>query len=361
MKIFKATRKYESWMRAQLDVFEEDLRLKQTLLANDPFTFLRGTFYRWMQTFPKECKKAAAAPIVLSVGDLHASNFGTWRDAQGDLIWGINDFDEAAHLPYTQDLIRLAASVELAAETERLHIQLAEACAAILDGYRECIETGGEPFVINGDRDWLKKAYGKSEDSAEKFWEKLNQLPALEHEPPPEVRSMLEDAFPSQDLEYRMVHRQAGVGSLGRPRFTVLAEWQGRPVAREIKALLPSAVLWAAKKHKDAETCYAELLMRVVRRHDPLVKVQGGWVARGLAPDRCRIGLSELGPERDEKRLMYAMGWETGNVHLGTRAVVRDVLDDLKTRKPNWLRKSAQRMVEVVLKDWEGWKVESRS
>ena len=111
MKIFKATRKYETWLRSELDVFEDDLALKSQLLAKDPFIFLRGTFYRWMQLFPEVCKKAAWAPVVLSVGDLHAANFGTWRDAKEDLIWGINDFDEAAPLPYTQDLIRLASSL----------------------------------------------------------------------------------------------------------------------------------------------------------------------------------------------------------------------------------------------------------
>lgn len=356
MKISKATRKYESWLRKELDVFEDDLLLKHTLLAKDPFAFLRGTFYRWVQVFPDVCKKAARAPIVLSVGDLHASNFGTWRDAKGELIWGINDFDEAAYLPYTQDLIRLAASVELAAETERLSIRLEEACEAILDGYCNGLEKGGEPFVIESDREWLQKAYGKSEASAEKFWEKLNQLPALEQDAPLEVRSMLEAALPSSQTQYRLVHRQAGVGSLGRPRFTALAESQDGYLAREAKVLLPSAVLWAHKKHKGAEILYEEVLARVVRRPDPLVKVYDGWVVRGLAPDRCRIGLSELGPERDETRMMRAMGGETANIHLGTRATVREVLADLKGRKLNWLRKSAQKMVEVTLNDWEMWK-----
>jgi len=32
---------------------------------------------------------------VLAVGDLHVENFGTWRDAEGRLIWGVNDFDES--------------------------------------------------------------------------------------------------------------------------------------------------------------------------------------------------------------------------------------------------------------------------
>ena len=83
MKILKATRKYETWLREQMDVFEEDLALKAERLAKDPFTFFRGTFYRWMQVFPDKCRKAWRAPIVLSVGDLHAANFGTWHDATG--------------------------------------------------------------------------------------------------------------------------------------------------------------------------------------------------------------------------------------------------------------------------------------
>ena len=359
MKIFKATRNYESWLRAALDVFQDDLTLKRQRLAEDPFTFLRGTFYRWMQWFPQVCKKAAEAPVVLSVGDLHAANFGTWRDAKGELIWGINDFDEAAPLPYTQDLIRLATSVALASENQSLRISLAEACDATLEGYRQGLEKGGEPFVVDEDRDWLRKAYVKSEHQAEKYWERMNQCPDSVREAPPEVQSMLEASLPSPGLKYRMVRRLGGVGSLGRPRFTALGKWQGEFVALEAKALLPSAALWAKKKHKGADICYEEVLACAVRRLDPMMKVYEGWVVRGLAPDRCRIELSELGPERDETRMMRAMGWETANIHLGTRPAVKDVLDDLKERKANWLWRSAEKMVAATLKDWEMWKTRS--
>jgi len=41
-------------------------------------------------------------------------NFGTWRDGDGRLVWGVNDFDEAAVMPYPLDLVRLAASIRLA-------------------------------------------------------------------------------------------------------------------------------------------------------------------------------------------------------------------------------------------------------
>ncbi len=54
------------------------------------------------------------APQVLAVGDMHLENFGTWRDADGRLVWGVNDFDEAAVMPYPLDLVRLAASIRLA-------------------------------------------------------------------------------------------------------------------------------------------------------------------------------------------------------------------------------------------------------
>jgi hypothetical protein len=69
-----------------------------------------------------------------------------------------------------------------------------------------------------------------------------------------------------------------------------------------------------------------------------------------------RIELAELGPERDEKRMLYAMGWETGNIHLGTPAAIKDVLNDLKNRKKDWLRKAAEKMTAATLKDWEMWK-----
>lgn len=361
MKILKATRKYESWLREELDVFEEDLLLKRQLLAGDPFTFLRGTFYRWMQLFPDVCRKAAKAPVVLSVGDLHAANFGTWHDAQEELIWGINDFDECTYLPYTQDLVRLATSVELASEMQQMKISLPEACDAILDGYCEGLEKGGKPVVIDDEREWLRKAYVRSERQAEKYWEKLTACPEVAMQPPDEVRSMLEASLLSQGLEYRLVHRQAGVGSLGRPRFTLLSQWQGEYVALEAKALIPSAALWAQKKHTGADIQYEEVLARAVRHLDPVMKVYDGWVVRGLAPDRCRIELAELGPERDEERMLRAMGWETANIHLGTRAMVKDVLNDLKERQPNWLRRSAEKMVDAVIKDWEMWQEYGRA
>jgi len=356
MKIFKATRKYEKWLRQNIGVFEDDLSLKAKKLAEDPSAFLRGTFYRWMQLWPDICKKIADAPVVLSVGDLHAANFGTWRDAKDQLVWGINDFDEAGLLPYTLDLTRLAASVELASEMQELKIGLEEACEAILEGYKQSLESGGKPFILNDENGWLWKAYVQGGKSADEYWKELEQSQDMEFEIPTEARIVLEAALPAKGLEYRLKHRLAGVGSLGRPRYTALGTFEGERIARETKPLLASAALWADKKHKDTEIYYEKVLARAVRSLDPLVKVYEGWLVRRLAPDCHRIELSELGPERDEKRMLRAMGWESGNIHLGTPNAIKAVLKDLKNRKKDWLVKAAGKMVKATLKDWEMWR-----
>jgi hypothetical protein len=360
MKIFKATRKYEAWLRQSLPVVEADLALKARRMAGDPFTFLRGTFYRWMQLFPEVCPKAWTAPVVLSVGDLHAANFGTWRDGQDRLVWGVNDLDEAAPLPYTLDLTRLAVSVELARASEQLTIGREEACEAILLGYGESLQSGGKPFVVDVEHEWLRKAYGKDERSADEYWCGLDDLPEGEVEIPAVVRTLIVDSLPAGTLDLRFKHRQAGMGSLGRPRFTALTSFSGERMAREVKPLLPSAAFWAEKKLDGASMYYEELLRCAVRSADPVVKVQQGWVLRRLAPDCRRIELSELGPERDEKRMMYAMGWETGNMHLVTSQAVKAVLEDLNLRKKDWLVKSARKMAEVTLRDWVRWKEENQ-
>src|SRR6202163_2884866 len=144
MKIQKATSRYEQWLGKQLTIVPSDLKLKHDLMASALFPFLRATYYRWAQIWPEVCGDAAAAPEVLAVGDLHVENFGTWRDVESRLIWGINDFDEAWRLPYTSDLVRLATSTRLARPTVRLK----HGCAAILSGYRQSLRTGGQPLVL---------------------------------------------------------------------------------------------------------------------------------------------------------------------------------------------------------------------
>src|SRR6202451_727258 len=148
MTIRKATSDYETWLAKHITLLPADLKRKHQAMAQDLFPFFRATFYRWMQLWPKACADEARAPRVLAVGDLHVENFGTWRDVEGRLVWGINDFDEVYELPYTIDLVRLAASAHIAIRESRLEIAAKDACDAILTGYKRSLETGGLPFLL---------------------------------------------------------------------------------------------------------------------------------------------------------------------------------------------------------------------
>ena len=50
------------------------------------------------------------------------------------------------------------------------------------------------------------------------------------------------------------------------------------------------------------------------------------------------------------------MGWEVGNVHLGSKAVIAAVRADLAARPESWLRRSARDMADTVRADWKDWR-----
>jgi len=353
--ILRATGDYEAWLASQVRVIKSDLRAKHKSMAEDGFSFLRATFYRWAQLFSALCPKLGAAPKVLGVGDLHVENYGTWRDAEGRLVWGINDFDEACPMPYTNDLVRLATSAWLAIEADHLALGRGAACMVISEGYAAGLESGGRPVVLSEHNRWLRDAVTSRLRDPTKFWQKLAEQPTV-RDVPTEVRSLLEGALPEPTLELRILHRRSGLGSLGRPRFTALAGWCGGKIAREAKPLRQSAWLWAAGSAGDTRIYYDECEGRAVRAHDPFLRTQGTWILRRLSPYCSRIELGQMPRGRDEQKLLWRMGYELANVHLGTRAGRARILADLHRRKPKWLRQSAETMVEATLTDWKEWR-----
>lgn len=97
---------FEAWLRTRCRVVEGDLAHKQKRMRKNAFIFLRATYFRWARRIETICPALKSASRVLSVGDTHTENYGTWRDLEGRLVWGINDFDEAAIMPYPFDLVR---------------------------------------------------------------------------------------------------------------------------------------------------------------------------------------------------------------------------------------------------------------
>lgn len=356
MNIVKATARYEGWLKSHTELVEADLRLKHKRMAESVFPFLRATFYRWVQTWPDVCPDAAKAPRILSVGDLHIENFGTWRDVEGRLIWGVNDFDEAADFPYTNDLVRLATSAVLAIGDSHLAASGKDACSEILDGYTKCLAEGGKPFVLEEGNKWLRLIALNELRDPEHFWAKMDALPSVRGEISPSAREAIEHVLPDPRLPYRLARRVAGLGSLGHQRFVAIAEFHGGKIAREAKMLVPSSVFWAYDLPGPAEIWYQAVLSRALRCPDPFVHLRGRWIVRRLSPHCSRIELGVLPKNRDECRLLFSMGWETANIHLGNRDHGKEIRKHLKAQKINWLYAAAREMVAAVKEDWNVWR-----
>jgi hypothetical protein len=149
--------------------------------------------------------------------------------------------------------------------------------------------------------------------------------------------------------------RIAGLGSLGHPRILALSRWRGAFIAREAKAIRPSAWVWARKASSTQIYC-DKLVQSSIRVPDPCVSFHGRWVVRRLAPDCSRIELASLAKDRDEARLLYSIGWETANMHFAAPQAVAKVKHDLAARRGRWLHKAAKAMLAATSKDWEKWR-----
>jgi uncharacterized protein DUF2252 len=354
MNIFKATADFERWLAKRLPIVRQDIALKHQHMAEAAFPFFRATFYRWLQLWPEVCPDLAKTPSVLAVGDLHIENFGTWRDEEGRLIWGVNDLDEAWPAAYTLDLTRLTTSAYLAISAEHLSLTRREAAEAVEEGYRDALAAGGKAFVLAEHHQWLRLlALGKLRDPV-RFWEKMQQCPPYTAKPPSEARRLIEAYLPQPSRAYQLKRRVAGLGSLGHPRILALSSWQGAFIAREAKGIRTSAGAWFKKT--SAEKMYgAKLVECAIRIKDPCVHFHGHWLVRRLAPDCSRIELSSLPKERDESRLLYDMGWEAANMHFGSPKAIAHVKRDLASRRSRWLHKAAKAMYKATLKDWDNW------
>jgi hypothetical protein len=349
----QATASYETWLRECTPVVESALRSKHRQMKSDPFLFLRGSYYRWTQIFPAKCEKGADAPTVLASGDLHLGSFGTWRDQEGRLCWGVDDFDDAYPLPYTNDLIRLATSLKLTIKSESLQVDFKEGCEAIIEGYEESLRTGGCPFVLAEREKNMQRLGIEAIKPADDFWTKLQSCPSV---PTAEVhrdaRMAIADSFPP-GVEYKLVRREAGMGSLGQPRFVAIADHEGGYIAREIKFTVPSASVWNKGQTGRGERYYDRIIRTAVRSHDPYQKTTKGWLVRRLSPDSNPVGIDDLPSKRDELTLLAAMGKEVANVHLGSKHRIKAVLNDLRKQKSSWLSKAGKSMAKVVVAEWK--------
>lgn len=344
----QSKRRYESWLRKALgkDFVAADLARKNDIMRDSAFVFLRGTYWRWAETAFEVLPDLATAPEVLAVGDIHLENFGTWRDADGRLIWGVNDFDEAAPMPYAFDLVRLAASAALA--TNERAPKFDSTCDAILRGYRAGLASPA-PVVLDRDWAWLRDKVIVPEDERQKFWRKIaaRKVEAA----PDRFQKALRQEMPEPRLRFDTARRIAGTGSLGRPRWIGVAEWRGAPVVREAKAVLTSA--WSCARGKpDDPIRLADIAAGRFRAPDPWYHVANGIVSRRLSPNNRKIEAGVIDDRLHGRRMLKTMGFELANIHASSTGAAAAIAKDLKSREADWFRAATETATKAVQADY---------
>ncbi|TCS12908.1 DUF2252 family protein [Caulobacter sp. BK020] len=337
---------YEAWLATALggDLVEADLSEKHKKMRDGPFPFLRATYWRWAETVLEACPDLASAPSVLSIGDTHVENFGCWRDAEGRLVWGVNDFDEAAVMPWPLDLVRLAASALLANKDEAAGAR--EICDAVLKGYAAGL-AAPQPFILERDHKWLRKAVVLPESDRAAYWARFAAPPSRPI--PPRYRSALAAALPDPAAAFETFPRTAGVGSLGRPRFVARADWRGGPVLREVKAVVVPA--WTLRHGGDPSIRAGEVAGGRLRAVDPHYRVADGLVVRRLSPNSRKIEAKDSIDDLLSPDMLVAMGREIANCHAGDADRAPALSAHLRSLPPDWLRDHAKAMARQVEAD----------
>ncbi|WP_159997580.1 DUF2252 family protein [Roseomonas sp. 18066] len=373
MDIIASTAAYEAFLRQELgaEVVEEALLEKRARMAEGAFPFLRATYWRWAEQVGHWAPALMEAPALLAVGDIHLENFGTWRDAEGRLIWGVNDYDEAAEMPYTLDLLRLATS-GLLADPEA---DAREIARPLLAGYAAGLEKP-RAAVLDRELDWLRALVVVPESQRAEFWAKLKKKrkkfqARAEGDRPflwPRYREALLAALPRGAEPPEIWYRSAGLGSLGRPRWVARAQWHGDWVIREAKGVVPSG--WTRGRALGRAIRCMEIATGRYRAPDPWYRVVDGVAVRRLSPNNHKIGTDKVfsAAAEDEEGgeemllgravllqapMLEAMGRELAAIHLGQGHLDRGdpaaaIAADFAARPKGWLAEAAIAAAEAT-------------
>ncbi len=173
MNIVEATRRYETWLGEAVPLVPRDLKLKHLTMQASAFGFLRATYYRWAQQFPK----------VLSAGGAGALDPRRRRPASGEFRH-LARRRGAARLGHqrfrrgpSRRLCQRPGAAGQRADRDRRGQPLYRRRTrggGILAGYaRAMAEKEGRPFVLEEDNTELRALAMSDARSPKKFWKKI--------------------------------------------------------------------------------------------------------------------------------------------------------------------------------------------
>ena len=350
---------YERWRGRRIQIVEDDLAAKQAKLRESPFMLFRGAPYRYHELFARLLPELAAAPVAIAAGDLHVENFGTWLDRDARVVWGAIDLDEVDLLPYTLDLVRLAASAVLAADAGLLAIDAGAACEAIESGWRERLGARRpRPFVLGERHQHLWRIAAQDALDPIAFDEWVAALPPYERALPKPALRMLAAVTPPGDFRPQLRRRRAGVASLGARRIVASGELDGGPIVREAKQVPGPVSMWSDPKRTQVSGLVGAIDAARGVAADPCRRQSRKWVVRPLRPQTTRLELAGLKGSHPIGDLLHSTGEEAANIQLvAIRGASPPKLlrRDDEARGTGWLLPAAEAIAEATRADHVEW------
>jgi uncharacterized protein (DUF2252 family) len=316
------------------------LALKLERLAATPFGFLRGTFH----LFAADFQASALAPLLLPaqavLGDAHLENLGAYRAAHGEVVFDVNDFDEAGRASPVFDLARFATSIVLARPDAADHRAVAR-IEAFLESWRRALADAGDPRWPPVVREliseaaevrrgrWLDKRVETTRAGQRRFKQSSKADAKYERVREPALRASIAAGVAEFGRTYSarpspawpdvldIALRRAGLGSLGRKRWVALIAGdrpRGKERVLELKESLPA--LLGPKRAASARRVVA--LQRRLQGAAPLFLGAthiGGvpYTVRELQPTEARLDTGD--PALDLESVCAACGAVFGHLH----------------------------------------------
>ena len=325
------------------------LQYKMRRMASSPFAFLRGSaplFYEILKRLPQLAKGPDGVGWI--VGDLHVENFGAFRAEQrgtsSEVIFNLNDFDEAVVGPWRLDVLRFMTGVLLGSGgLPNAGPRSLEACQSMLDGYLAAI--------------WGKPSFGKPPPSVLKLLrrvehrtrrhllddrtrligrirrfvrsERYRDLPKTLRAQAREAFSRYAQALPAKwhidPRAYQVedaAFRVAGTGSLGNLRIGIVAHGRGAPDGEWLFDMkeegVPSPALLLGDPGMDGGERVVTAFRRCLRHPPRMIgRTRLGKTSlfvRRLAPQEDKLAMASVKPD-ELSRLTRFLGSLAGSAH----------------------------------------------
>lgn len=268
----------------------DELHEKYCKMDVSSFVFYRGTAHLYWADFADDWRLnrfGNRRTRTWLQGDSHAENMGAFNDQKGNLVYGLNDFDESFIGDYQYDLWRFAVSLVLVARRNggftgkskaAIIDALSESYLDTMVGFTETDNSLELSFSAENTSGLLRRFLEKTEEdksrkkmlkkwtnkdngerrfdlSSSKLgkaseWEKSDIISGM-----PDYGKTLSGSVEYSEEEFKIVdlarRLSAGTGSLGTPRYYVLIERKGKYHILDVKRQSkPSAHRYLSKEEQ---------------------------------------------------------------------------------------------------------------